>query len=217
LVNQDKSAIFFSSNCKEEVKKEMFECLKIGKEAPEEKYLGLPTALGRSTTEAFESICSRIRNLVSGWCEKKLSAAGREFLIKAVAQSIPIYSMCCFQLSKTACRKITSAISQFYWGGDEEKRKMHWRKWTDIAYTKLGGGMGFKDLHMCQAILKGKEVLEKVLIKRVGDGNTINIWNGQWIPNNPGFKPIYRKPKAQAERVHELLSPDGMSWNLQAL
>jgi len=58
MVNRDKSAIFFSSNCKEEDKKEVFEYLKIGKEALEEKCLGLPTALGRSTIEAFESICS---------------------------------------------------------------------------------------------------------------------------------------------------------------
>ena len=95
----------------------MFRYLKIEKKALKEKYLGLPTAMGRSTTEAFESICSRIRNLVSGWCEKKLSAASREILIKAVAQSIPTYSMSCFQLSKTTCKKISSSISRFWWGG----------------------------------------------------------------------------------------------------
>jgi hypothetical protein len=77
MVNQDKSTIFFGSNCKEEDKKEVFKYLKIEKGVLEEKYLGLPTALGRSTTEAFESICSKIQNLVSGWCEKKLSAASR--------------------------------------------------------------------------------------------------------------------------------------------
>ena len=71
--------------------------------------------------------------------------------------------------------------------------------------------------HTWQAILKGREVLEKGLIKGVEDGNTINIWNDQWIPNNLGFNPIYRKPEAQAEKVHELLSPDGMSWNTQVL
>ena len=103
MVNRDKSAIFFSSNYKEEDKKEVFECLKITKEALEERYLGLPIALGRSTTEAF----------VSGWCEKKLSAASREILIKPVAQSIPTYSMSCFQLSKTTCKKISSSISRF--------------------------------------------------------------------------------------------------------
>ena len=113
MVNRDKSAIFFGSNCKEEDKKEVFRYLKIEKKALKEKYLGLPTAMGRSTTEAFESICSRIRNLVSSWCEKKLNAASREILIKAVAQSIPTYSMSCFELSKTTCKKITSAISRF--------------------------------------------------------------------------------------------------------
>ena len=66
-----------------------------------------------------------------------------------------------------------------------------------------------------RAILKGREVLEKGLIKRVGDGNSINKWDDHWIPSNPGFKPIY--PKARAEKVHEFLSPDRMSWNIRAL
>ena len=55
----------------------------------------------------------RILYLVNGWCEKKLSVVGREILIKAVAQSIPTYSMSCFQPSKTTCKEITLAISRF--------------------------------------------------------------------------------------------------------
>ena len=69
--------------------------------------------------------------------------------------------------------------------------------------------------HMWQAILKGRVVLQKGLIKRVGDGNSINKWDDHWIPSNPGFKPIY--PKARAEKVHEFLSLDRMSWNIRAL
>lgn len=63
--------------------------LNIGKEALEERYLGLPTALGQSSTKAFEKLSTQINNLVGGWCERKLSAAGREILIKVVAQSVP--------------------------------------------------------------------------------------------------------------------------------
>ena len=34
---------------------------------------------------------------------------------------------------------------------------MHWRKWNDIAYTKQGGGMGFKDLHLFNLAMLGKQ------------------------------------------------------------
>jgi hypothetical protein len=65
--------------------------------------------------------------------------------------------------------------------------------------------------HTWRGILNGREVLEKGLIKRVGDGNTINIWDDQWIPSNPGFKPIYRKPEAQAVKGPQALI---FGWNV---
>lgn len=46
LVNKDKSAVFFSSNCDEDAKQEVRTVLQIEMEALAEKYLGLPTALG---------------------------------------------------------------------------------------------------------------------------------------------------------------------------
>jgi hypothetical protein len=39
-------------------------------EALVEKYLGLPTALGRSTDEQFEHIVATIKKLVAGWAPK---------------------------------------------------------------------------------------------------------------------------------------------------
>jgi hypothetical protein len=55
--------------------------------ANNEKYLGLP-----------------------GWQEKLLSKAGKEIMIKAVAQAIPIYAMSCFDLTKGLCDEISARI-----------------------------------------------------------------------------------------------------------
>jgi hypothetical protein len=73
MVNIQKSAIFFSDNCQDSAKEEMMQITGIGNEALSEKYLGLLTAVGRSTKEAFEHIPSRIRNIMGGWSEKKNS------------------------------------------------------------------------------------------------------------------------------------------------
>jgi hypothetical protein len=43
-----------------------------------EKYLGLPTALGRSTKEAFEYMPSRFKSLVGTWSVREASCARRE-------------------------------------------------------------------------------------------------------------------------------------------
>jgi predicted transcriptional regulator len=85
-------------------------------EALVEKYLGLPTALGRSTDDQFEHIVARIKKLVNGLATRKLSGAPREVLVKAICQAIPTYSMSCFRLSKKMCKKITSIIARFWWG-----------------------------------------------------------------------------------------------------
>jgi hypothetical protein len=44
---------------------------------------------------------------------KMLSIGGKEILIKAVIQSIPVYAMFVFLLPKNICKKITDIIAQF--------------------------------------------------------------------------------------------------------
>jgi hypothetical protein len=62
------------------------------------KYLGLPSYIGRSKAQVFADIKERVRRKLMGWKEKILLAGGREVLIKAVIQAIPTYTMSCFKL-----------------------------------------------------------------------------------------------------------------------
>ena len=133
LVNMSKSAIFFSNNCTEIDKEAVKQSTGIQKEALSEKYLGLPTAVGRSTKTTFEAIPRKLRGLMGGWGEKQLSCEARETLIKSVAQAIPTYSMSCFVLAPSTCQKITSAISNYWWSSDVDRRGMHWRNWLDVS------------------------------------------------------------------------------------
>jgi hypothetical protein len=92
LVNREKSTVFFSSNCSDEMKEAVRVGLDIQTEALAEKYLGLPTAIGRSTKEAFEYIPARVKGAIGSWSGREASCAGREILLKSVAQAIPTYS-----------------------------------------------------------------------------------------------------------------------------
>ena len=45
-----------------------------------------------------------------------LSKAGKEVLIKAVAQSIPTYAMAVFQLPIRLCEELDAMCVRFWWG-----------------------------------------------------------------------------------------------------
>ena len=49
------------------------------------KYLGLPSIIGRSKTEVFAEVKERVGKKLAEWKEKMLSMGGKEVLIKAVA------------------------------------------------------------------------------------------------------------------------------------
>lgn len=100
VINKEKSSILFSPNTSQQVRDQMKNCLSIDHEVRGEKYLGLPVAVGRSRKRTFESIKKKIWGRIQGWQEKLLSKAGKEILVKAMAQSIPIYAMSCFDITK---------------------------------------------------------------------------------------------------------------------
>ena len=69
-----------------------------------------------------------------------LSRAGKEVLIKAVAQSIPTYSMGVFQLPGKLCDELDTMCAN--WGGEENTLE----KLAFLTLSKKEGGMGFRDL-----------------------------------------------------------------------
>ena len=121
--------------------------LYIEKAALAERYLGLPTAVGRSSTEAFEYMPARIRGLIGTWSGREASCAGREVLLKSVAQAVPTYSMSCFLLPVETCKKMRSVITNYWWGSSADNRHIHWQRWDRLTKTKAKGGMVFATLN----------------------------------------------------------------------
>ena len=87
--------------------------LSIDKEVSGEKYLGLPVSVGISRKKTFDYIKKKIWTRIQGWQEKLLSKAGKEILVKAVAQSIPTYAMPCFDLTKGLCDELNTMIGRY--------------------------------------------------------------------------------------------------------
>ena len=121
------------------------------------KYLGLPTDVGRAKEGSFKYLMDRIWKQVQGWMEKILSAAGKEVLIKSIAQAIPVYSMACFKLPRGLCESLTSMIKAFWWGSKSGKRKPYWVSWDSMTMPRYMGGLGFRDFEIFNLALLARQ------------------------------------------------------------
>nr|XP_023892926.1 uncharacterized protein LOC112004916 [Quercus suber] len=201
----------------------------------------------------------------SGWEGKLLSQAGREILIKAVAQALPTYAMSCFKLPRGLCHDIEALVKKFFWGQRGEGRKIHWTKWEELCKPKTQGGMGFKDLsrfndallakqtwrllhdktslfyrvfkaryfpnctimeakspssasYAWKSIIKGREVIQKGAVWRIGDGRSVPIWGTRWLPAKHSPKIISPCTEALAgAKVCFFMDADNKSWKADVL
>jgi hypothetical protein len=148
MINKEKCSIMFNNNTREEVKAAVMHSLDIRAEARTERFLGLPIYMGESKVQTFNYIKDKIWKHIQGWKEKLLSRAGKDVLIKAVAQAIPTYTMSCFDLTKTLCDDIGMMIARFWWSQQDNENKMHWISWEKMCNRKEKGGLGYKNLHL---------------------------------------------------------------------
>jgi ribonuclease HI len=157
-LNKDKTSIIFSRNTSQEKRDEISRLSGLCATQCYEKYLGLPTMVGRSRYNSFKSIKDRVWNRLNDWKVKFLSQAGKEILIKAVVQAIPTYCMSVFLLPNTLCKELNGLMQRFWWGHKENTSKIHWMSWERMGTAKERGGLGFRDLTTFNKALLAKQV-----------------------------------------------------------
>lgn len=248
-------------NTTETARQAVKNALNLNCETANERYLGLPVYVRHSKTQAFEYIRDKIWHRIQGWKEKLLSMAGKEILIKAVAQAILTYVASCFDLMKSFCDQVRSMICRYWWS-QQDKEKMHWLAWDILKQPKREGGIGFRDLlafnlamlarqgwrliqspnslcaqilrakyfphgNVLQAravdgisytwcsVLKGIELLKEGIIWRIGDEQSIHIWNDPWIPRGTTRRPCSHRGPHILQWVNELIVPVSEQWDVE--
>ena len=156
-LNRNKTSLFFSHNTTNRVRETIKMMFDVQVIKPHESYLGLPSLVGMSKRNTFAKLKQRVSNKLARWKKKLLSSAGKEILIKTVAQAIPSYTMSCFKLPNTLCDELTGMVRQFWWGQVRKEKKLAWMSWEKMCLPKEKRGMGFKDLKLFNMALLAKQ------------------------------------------------------------
>lgn len=156
IINMEKSTMVFSPNTSSEMVTAIQQIVHFQVVHQFERYLGLPTHIGRSKLEVFNYLKDKLWARVSGWGEKHLSMARRETLIKAVLEAIPTYVMSCFKLPKGILEEAEKIIRRLWWGSKNSKG-ITWLSWAKLCRPKVNGGMGCRDLECFNLALLAKQ------------------------------------------------------------
>ena len=83
-LNRAKTSLFFNSNTPNAIQEEIKQRFGAQVIKQHDKYLGLPSLVGRKKMNTFNEIKEKFRKNLVGWKEKMLSKVDKEALIKVV-------------------------------------------------------------------------------------------------------------------------------------
>jgi hypothetical protein len=86
----------------------------------------------------------KIIQRINGWKEKLLSIGGKEILLKAVAQAIPVYTMSVFLIPKGVYTRMMNAIARFWLGDDENSKKNALASVMEVVLSEKTGWNGIQ-------------------------------------------------------------------------
>ncbi|KAM6593181.1 hypothetical protein CsatA_000884 [Cannabis sativa] len=223
-VNLAKSTIFFSSNTTESVKARMCSLLGMIEAPPNSLYLGLPCTMGRNKNAILGFLKDKMEKRILSWEGRLLSKAGKEVLVKTVAQALPSYAMSVFLLPVDTCNKLEGMMAKFWWRSDSSKSHgVHWKSWQHLTKHKHFGGLGFRDLRDFNLSMLGKQAWRLI----VNESSLVSrLYKARYFPrgsfftaelgHNPSFiwKSIFDTQKLVLSGVRCNIGP-GTSINIQ--
>ena len=78
-----------------------------------------------------------LKKCFTDYAEKYSSSGTKEVLIKSVAYVIPTYSMDVFKFSSDLCEDLMKLTKEFWWGDENERRRMHCLSWVSSQEEKV--------------------------------------------------------------------------------
>ncbi|XP_075649604.1 uncharacterized protein LOC142620050 [Castanea sativa] len=211
-LNREKTSLFFSHNTPQEPKEYIQHLFGADVIKQHETYLGLPSLVGKSKKNTFHALKEKLDNKLSGWKEKMFSQAGKEILIKAVAQAIPTYTMSVFKLPDTLCDELTSMGRRLQTNTHSlvyHVIKARYFPNSDFLHAKLGR----QPSYAWRSLMATQHIVDAGHCWQVGDGTTIRVWRDRWIPQPSTFRAITLPKTLHIDStVSELIDDETGEW-----
>ena len=143
-----------------------------------------------------------------------MSQAGREVLIKAVAQALPTFLMSIFKFPRSTCDDLARMIRSYWWGACRGKRKTHWKAWDSLLRPKSCGGMGFKDFRLFNQTMLARQAW-RILVNP--ESLCARVLKARYFPNGRLEDTVFTSNASQTWQsiVHGLeLLKEGLVWRI---
>ncbi|XP_042950206.1 uncharacterized protein LOC122282314 [Carya illinoinensis] len=212
-------SVYFSRNTRIEAKDAILSGVRLSEARSYEKYLGLPSYVGRQKVAAFRPILESIRNRMSNW-----KWGSREE--KTKTQWIPWKQMGKSKregglgyrdfedfnlalLAKQGWRIIQNPSSL---AARVLKAKYFFK--SDFLKAKVGSNVSF----LWRSFLEARPILQEELFWRIGNGDSVNIWTDKWLPRPSSFKvQSLLKAEFAASKVSALIDSSSGAWKMDTL
>ncbi|VFQ94508.1 unnamed protein product [Cuscuta campestris] len=149
-INLNKSQAIVHDKMRLEQKRAITRILGIKCHTKEFTYLGSTIVRGKLRKIHCKELVEKFEKRITSWYSRKLNQMGRLILIKHVLSSIPLHLVAAQTLPKSIIKCLNGLMANFFWGAKDDGHKYHWRRWTRLCLPFEEGGLGLRDLNLCQ-------------------------------------------------------------------
>ncbi|KAM6568855.1 hypothetical protein CsatB_016840 [Cannabis sativa] len=207
-INFAKSSVFFSNSTNCHLRDVIYASLEIYEADENGYYLGLPCSVGRNKNAILRFLKDKLRKRIQGCEGRLLSRAGKEVLLKTVAQALPNYAMNVFLFPLETWKQFwqllvndSLLVSRIY--------KAKYYAQGSLFSAELGDNLSF----IWQSIMEVRSLIYSRAQRTIANGVNVSILDDPSLSHNTNGFVETRHLGLVNKTVSCLLQMDTRAWD----
>ncbi|XP_025702498.1 uncharacterized protein [Arachis hypogaea] len=106
------------------------------------KYLGISLEANPKLVKTWKPIIYKVEEKLNLWKAKMINKTGKLVLIKSVLNSLPVYYLNLYKMSRAVADKLISLPRRFLWSNEDGRDGVPLVRWDIVQAPKRFGGLG---------------------------------------------------------------------------